>query len=117
MGLGTAGLEERGLGFHFLAQSGPWGALKRWPRDPTPCSDSVERPWSQREDIILCVRKGGGGRALASRDLSRLGVGEGSRNISKKRNVSPEAEYKKKKKKKNESKCIPDLLWEVGIFD
>jgi hypothetical protein len=35
------------------------------------------------------------------------------RNISK-RNVSPEAEYKKEK---NELKCISDLLWEVGIFD
>lgn len=53
-------------------------------------------------------------RAFARRDLSRRGVGEDRRNISKKRNVSPEAEYKKKKK--NESKCILDLLWEVGIF-
>lgn len=53
-------MEERGLGFHFLAQSGPWGALKCWPRDPTPHSDLVEQPWSQGEDIILCLREGEG---------------------------------------------------------
>lgn len=64
------------------------------------------------------MREGGEwGRASASRDLSRRGVGEDNRNISKKRNVSPEAEYKKRKKKKNESKCISDLLWEVGVSD
>lgn len=61
-GLGTAGLEG-GLVFPCQAQSGPWGALKRWPCDPTPHPDSVEEPGLQREDIILCEREGveGGG--------------------------------------------------------
>lgn len=77
MGLGTAGLEERGLGFHLLAQSGPWGALQRWPRDPTPCSDSVEQPWSQREDIILGGREGGVGEGLSQQGFKQTWSGRG----------------------------------------
>lgn len=99
MGLGTAGLGERGLGFPFLAQSGPWGALRLWPLDPTP--PTPPRSWWSSpvaKGRHHRVPAGGERRAFASRDLSRRGVGEDRRNNSKKKNVSPEAEYKKNKK-------------------
>lgn len=80
VGLGTAGLEERGLGFHLLAQSGPWSALRRWSLDPTP---TPTRSWwsspvakGRHHRRHEGVRAGGERRAFASRDLSRRGVGE-----------------------------------------
>lgn len=110
-----AGRKRAGLSF-----SGPIGPLERTkalaPRPHPPlwlggaALVSKERHHSVREG-------GGRGRASARRDWSRRGVGEDSRNISKKSNVSPEAECKRKKKKNNESKCISGLLWEVGVFD
>lgn len=74
-GLGTAGLEEGGPGFPCLAQSGPWGALKRWPCDPAPHSGSVKKPGRQREDIILCVREGVGEEGLSQQGFKQTWSG------------------------------------------
>lgn len=65
-------LPERGLGFPSLVQSGPWGALKRWLCDPIPRSDSEEQRGSAKGRHHSCKGRG----CLASRDLSRRGVGE-----------------------------------------
>ena len=96
-GAGDSWAERRRAGLSFSCPVGPPGRTKAPACDATPNSDLVEQRWPQREDIILSLREGEWGRASVSRDLSRRGVGEDSRNISKKRNVSPEAEYKKKK--------------------
>lgn len=110
-----AGRKRAGL--LFSGPIGPLGRTKALARDPTPHSDLGEQPWSHREDIIPSVREVGAGEGFSQEGLSRRGVGEDSRNISKKSNVSPEAECKKKNNNNNESKCISGLLWEVGVFD
>lgn len=122
VGLGGRLGWERGLGwaFFFLQPIWPLGrteALAPRPH-PTPHSDLEEQPWSQREDIIPWGREGRAGAALASRDLSRRGVGEGRRNISKKRNESRGRRQKRERGGgRKESQCVSDLLgrWEFLI--
>lgn len=65
-------LNERGLGFPSLVQSGPWGALKRWLYDPLPRSDSEDQRGSAKGRHHSWKGRG----CSASGNLSKRGVGE-----------------------------------------
>ena len=76
-GAGDSWAGRKRAGLSFSGPIGPLGRTKALARDPTPHSDLGEQPWSQREDIIPCVREGGRGRASAKVGLKQTWSGRG----------------------------------------